>query len=74
MKTATDNPESGARDRLLIDVDEARELLGGVARSYVYVLMTRGELPAIKLGRRRMIVMRDLVAFVEKLRAEGGCA
>jgi excisionase family DNA binding protein len=40
-----------SRDRLVLTVGEAGELLG-ISRSFAYELVARGELPAIRLGRR----------------------
>jgi len=41
----------------------------GVSRSYLYLLVERGELPLLKLGRRASGIMRsDLDAWLEKQR------
>ena len=40
--------------RLCITVPEAAELLG-ISRNFAYELVKRGELPSIKLGKRKLI-------------------
>lgn len=39
----------------LLDVDEARSALGGIARSTLYQLIGTGELRTLTIGRRRLI-------------------
>jgi excisionase family DNA binding protein len=58
--------------RLLYTIEGARQMLGGLARSYVYELLARGAIRSVKIGRRRMIARRDLEEFVERLRECGG--
>jgi excisionase family DNA binding protein len=47
-------PEPDAPDRLTLTVDEAAYLLN-ISRGLAYELVARGELPAIRLGRRIVI-------------------
>jgi excisionase family DNA binding protein len=54
--------------RLLYTIDSARELLGGLARSYLYELLAQGVIRSVKVGRRRLIARQDLEEFVERLR------
>jgi excisionase family DNA binding protein len=56
------------RKLTLSPADAAAEL--NISRSQLYVLMNRGELPFVKIGRRRVIVWDDLVAYVNRLRAK----
>ena len=51
-------------DRNLYTINEARERLGGISRSFIYVLMTSGRLPSIKLSRRRFVSKEAIDAFV----------
>lgn len=37
-------------DALLVDVDAAAKLLGGINRQTIYRLVRRGELPAVRIG------------------------
>ena len=50
-------------DRLVFTVTEAGELLG-ISRAFAYELVARGELPVIKLGRRRLVPKIALLALV----------
>ena len=47
-------PEPDPPDRLTLTVDEAAYLLN-ISRGLTYELVARGELPAIRLGRRIVI-------------------
>jgi excisionase family DNA binding protein len=50
-------------DRLVLTVAEAGELLG-ISRAFAYELVARGELPVIRLGRRRLVPKRALYELV----------
>jgi excisionase family DNA binding protein len=50
-------------DRLVFTVAEAGELLG-ISRAFAYELVARGELPVIRLGRRRLVPKVALLALV----------
>jgi excisionase family DNA binding protein len=52
-------------DRLVYTVAEAGELLG-ISRAFAYELVARGELPVIRLGRRRLVPKVALVALVQE--------
>lgn len=41
-------------DRLTVSVEEAAKLLG-ISRGLAYELVARGELPSLRLGRRRVV-------------------
>jgi excisionase family DNA binding protein len=51
------------RSRLSVSVDDAAEMTG-VSRSSLYERMQGGELPFIKLGVRRLILVSDLIALL----------
>jgi excisionase family DNA binding protein len=55
---------TNAQDRLVHTVSEAAELLG-ISRAFAYELVARGELPVIRLGRRRLVPKAALLALVE---------
>lgn len=61
-RTTTDS-ETGAvgepPDRLAVSVNEAARLLG-ISRDLAYDLVARGEIPAIRLGRRLVVARRTL--------------
>ena len=50
-------------DRLVYTVTEAGELLG-ISRAFAYELVARGELPVVRLGRRRLVPKAALLALV----------
>ena len=51
-------------DRLEYTVAEAGALLG-ISRAFAYELVARGELPVIRLGRRRLVPKVALLALIE---------
>jgi excisionase family DNA binding protein len=53
-----------AADRLTYSVAEAARVLG-ISRSYCYELVQGGQLPSLRLGRRRLIPRAALERFVE---------
>jgi excisionase family DNA binding protein len=63
MDTTSDmGPEAG-NERLVYSVAEAGALLG-ISRAFAYELVARGELPVIRLGRRRLVPKAALIAFI----------
>jgi excisionase family DNA binding protein len=54
---------TGVDKRLCITVPEAAEMLG-ISRNFAYELVNRGELPYIKLGKRKLI---PIIALEKKL-------
>ena len=67
-----DTPYPGVAEleTLLVSVEEAAHLLR-VNRSTVYNLLGCGELPSVKVGRRRLIARQSLVHFVHRRELEG---
>jgi excisionase family DNA binding protein len=55
--------------KLLLSIEEAAEQLN-VGRTYVYGLLTRGEIRSVKLGKSRRIPTEEIGAYVERLKAE----
>ena len=51
-------------DRLTLTVEEAAGLLG-ISRTLAYELVTRGELPSLRLGRRLVVPRRALEALLD---------
>jgi excisionase family DNA binding protein len=56
-------------ERLVYTVAEAGEMLG-ISRAFAYELVARGELPVIKLGRRRLVPKAGLLALVGQADSE----
>jgi excisionase family DNA binding protein len=52
------------QERLVYTVAEAGELLG-ISRAFAYELLARGELPVIRLGRRRLVPKVALLSLIE---------
>jgi excisionase family DNA binding protein len=59
----TQPDEAASSERLVYSVGEAAVLLG-ISRAFAYELVARGELPAIRLGRRRLVPKGALLDFV----------
>lgn len=57
-------------ERLTYSVDEAAAALG-VSRSYFYELITAGDIPICKVGRRTFILLDDLTTYLKKQRSYG---
>jgi excisionase family DNA binding protein len=54
VETQLETSGGRSEDRLVYTVAEAGELLG-ISRAFAYELVARGELPVIRLGRRRLV-------------------
>ena len=54
-----------AEDVLLYRVEYVAELLD-ISRSHVYALMSKGELPSVRIGRCRRIAKEDLQAWLRR--------
>jgi excisionase family DNA binding protein len=63
MDTIIDTRRPGGNERLVYSVAEAGALLG-ISRAFAYELVARGEIPVIRLGRRRLVPKAALIAFV----------
>jgi excisionase family DNA binding protein len=50
-------------DRLVYSVAEVGDLLG-ISRAFAYELVARGELPVVRLGRRRLVPKVALLALL----------
>jgi excisionase family DNA binding protein len=63
MDTTIETGPAAGNERLVYSVAEAGALLG-ISRAFAYELVARGELPVIRLGRRRLVPKAALIAFV----------
>jgi excisionase family DNA binding protein len=52
------------KDRKLYTIDETRELLGGISRTTIYLLIGRGRLASVEIGRRRFISAEAISDFI----------
>jgi excisionase family DNA binding protein len=57
------NPVLPSDDRLVYSVAEVGDLLG-ISRAFAYELVARGELPVVRLGRRRLVPKIALLAML----------
>ncbi|WP_025993722.1 helix-turn-helix domain-containing protein [Pseudomonas viridiflava] len=55
---------------LSVSVEEAARLTG-YTRSGIYEVMAKGELKAFKLGKRRLILVAELKAWIERAAKAG---
>ena len=63
MDITIDTGPVAGNERLVYSVAEAGALLG-ISRAFAYELVARGELPVIRLGRRRLVPKAALIAFI----------
>ncbi|HWZ64684.1 MAG TPA: helix-turn-helix domain-containing protein [Steroidobacteraceae bacterium] len=52
------------KGRELYSIEDARFLLGGIARKTIYDLLNDGELASVVIGRRRFIPAAAITAFI----------
>lgn len=55
--------DASNRPRMTISVDETADLLG-ISRWLAYDQIQRGELPAVRVGRRLRVPVRPLLALI----------
>lgn len=55
---------------LALGIDEAARAIG-VARSMLYEIVGRGEIESFKLGRRRLILVKNLDAYINRVATKG---
>jgi excisionase family DNA binding protein len=60
-----DKPKEHTRERLLLRVPEAAEMLG-LSRSKIYELLEKDGLPFVKIGRCKRIPVTGLHKWVEE--------
>lgn len=67
--------EAGAPpvQRLLVNATTTAEMLSISARS-LWQLTHDGAIPSVRLGRRRLYDVRDLTAFIDRVKAAGSPA
>ncbi|WP_213876133.1 helix-turn-helix domain-containing protein [Pseudomonas sp. dw_358] len=59
-----------ATPQLSVSVEEAARLVGH-SRSGIYEVIASGDLKAFKLGKRRLILMTELRAWIERAAKAG---
>jgi hypothetical protein len=58
---------------LAVSVAEAQRILGGISRTAVYELARDGQLKKIRIGRRGLITVASISAFVDRLAQTQPC-
>ncbi len=56
---------------LSVGVEEAGRILG-ISRSATYEFIAEGKIKTFKIGRRRLVLMSELKAFIERIAKENG--
>jgi excisionase family DNA binding protein len=67
--TTTYRALQAPEERLVYTVAEAGEMLG-ISRAFAYELVARGELPVIRLGRRRLVPEAGFLALLGQSEAD----
>ena len=62
-----DGAPHAPQERLLYDIEEARQLLGGIGRSTLYKLVKGGRIKFVKLGSRSLLNRDDLNRLARSL-------
>jgi excisionase family DNA binding protein len=50
---------------LSVSVEEAARMIG-CSRTGIYELMAKGELPTFKMGKRRLVQVQELKAWIDR--------
>ena len=50
--------------RELYSIEDARKLLGGIARNTIYELLRNGKLSSVEIGRRRFVSATAITEFI----------
>lgn len=56
-------------EQMLVSVEDARALLGGIGRTNLYAMLSRGELESRKLGKRRLILVASIQRLIDSAEA-----
>lgn len=68
MHSTVRRNDAATNDRISYGVDEAAAVTG-VGRSFLYEAIRVGELATLKLGKRRIVMREDLMAWLATKRA-----
>ena len=66
LPTSPNIAPTEAQKPLLVSIESCRKLLGGLARSTIYILINQGDIEAITLGSRRLISMHSIERLLER--------
>jgi excisionase family DNA binding protein len=54
----------------LMDIETARQELGGISRSRMFQLLKSGELRSVKIGRRRLVPSEAITEYIGSLESQ----
>ena len=54
---------------ILVPVDIARAMLGGIGKTNLYAMLAAGDLESVKLGKRRLIRVSSIQALADRAEA-----
>ena len=55
-----------AFDPVLVSVETARAMLGGVGKTTLYAMLSAGDLESVKLGKRRLVRVSSIQALADR--------
>ena len=65
-------PNCDTEVALVVPVPRAKRMLGDIGNTKLFAMCRSGELERIKIGRRTMITVDSINAFISKVLSEGG--
>jgi len=65
MDKTKENSNNKPRTNRLLKAEEVPEILN-ISRSFAYLLMQSGQIPAVRLGKACRVRPEDLVDYIEK--------
>jgi excisionase family DNA binding protein len=69
--TMTAVPPADPHSPLAVPVNDGARM-SGLGRSFLYELMAAGELPFVRIGKRRLLLVSDLAGLLQRHRRGGG--
>ena len=64
----TEQPFYARGPPLLFSIEDARRELGDIGKTTIFAMISAGQIEAVKVGRRTMVVGESCRAYVESLR------
>jgi excisionase family DNA binding protein len=65
------NPDRRPHDRLAVSPSQAA-LLAGIGRTKLYEVLNAGLLPSFKIGKRRLVRVAEIDAWLQRLEKAAG--
>ena len=67
-------PQSAPLTPACLSVPETQRYLGGIGRTTLHEIVKRGDVPAVRIGRRCVFAVADLDRYLRKRKRRGGGA